>query len=315
LEPLSPSASRQIFLEVADEPDKGEQSVLQDLLDISDSLPLAVSLMASIASFEGYPSTLARWEAENTSLLSEGHDKRSNLDISITLSINSPRISSSPHAKDLISLLSLLPDGIKPEDIIAGKVPIPNVRQCQSVLVSTSLAYMDVKGRLKALTPVREYIRRAHPPPPSLCRPLRAHFQNLLEVWLSKRALPSGNLSAALFSQLGNINHLILDGLLTEQKSTWIGMGESIITLEIFSEVMLKGGSPLFDRLPRLIEETDDAALRWKYRRIILWNSFYHLIQDPDIMIKEGVQYFKTGHTSIREGDLISLVNRPCTDC
>ncbi|KAJ7893777.1 P-loop containing nucleoside triphosphate hydrolase protein, partial [Mycena leptocephala] len=158
LEPLSLSASRQIFVEVADEPPNGETSALDDLLDLSGSLPLAVSLMANIASFEGYSSTLARWETEKTGLLSDGHDKRSNLDKSIALSLSSPRISSSPDAKNLISLLSLLPDGIRPEDIIAGKVPIPNVRQCQSVLLGTSIAYLDVKGRLKALTPIREYI-------------------------------------------------------------------------------------------------------------------------------------------------------------
>ncbi|KAJ7926697.1 P-loop containing nucleoside triphosphate hydrolase protein, partial [Mycena leptocephala] len=117
LEPLGPAASRQIFVEVADEPNSREQSALDDLLELSGSLPLAISLMANLASVEGYSSTLARWETENTAILSDGHDKRSNLEKSITLSINSPRISSSPYAKDLISLLSLLPDGIRPEDI------------------------------------------------------------------------------------------------------------------------------------------------------------------------------------------------------
>ncbi|KAJ7928345.1 hypothetical protein B0H13DRAFT_2311624 [Mycena leptocephala] len=210
LEPLSPSASRQIFIEVADEPESGEQSALNDLLELSGSLPLAVSLMANIASFEGYSSTLTRWETENTALLSEGHDKRSNLEKSISLSLRSPRISSSPDAKNLISLLSLLPDGIRPEDIFTSKVPIPNARQCQSVLIGTSLAYLDVKGRLKALSPVREYIRRAYPPSVSLVRPLRTYFQNLLEVWESNRELPSGDLVPDLISHLGNINQLIL---------------------------------------------------------------------------------------------------------
>ncbi|KAJ7861489.1 hypothetical protein B0H13DRAFT_1459193, partial [Mycena leptocephala] len=179
LEPLSLSASQQIFVEVADEPCSGEESALNDLLDLSGSLPLAVSLMANIASFEGYSTTLARWHTENTALLSEGHDKCSNLDKSISLSLSSPRISSSPQAKNLISLLSILPDGIRPEDIIAAKVPIPNVRQSQSVLIGTSLAYIDVKGRLKILSPVGEYIRRAYPPSLALSRPVRTYFQEL----------------------------------------------------------------------------------------------------------------------------------------
>ncbi|KAJ7926684.1 hypothetical protein B0H13DRAFT_2560751 [Mycena leptocephala] len=302
LEPLSPSASRQIFVEVADEPGNEDKSALDDLLDLSGSLPLAVSLMANVASVEGYSGTLARWERENTALLSEGHDKRSNLEQSISFSVNSPRISLFPNAKQLISLLSLLPDGIMPEEMMTARIPLPDVRHCQSVLVGTSLAYVDVKGRLKALSPVREYIRRSYPPSAALARPLRTYFQDLLEVWRSKHDLPSGNLVPDLVSHLGNINQLILAGLLTEGKSACIEMGKSIITLEFFSGMMLKGGSPLFNKLPGLIEETDDAALRWRYRARILRNSFYYLVPDPESWIEEGVQYFDAGTAPVRQG-------------
>ncbi|KAJ7312642.1 P-loop containing nucleoside triphosphate hydrolase protein, partial [Mycena albidolilacea] len=185
LEPLPTSASRQIFLAVADEPNAAEELALDDLLNLSGSLPLAVSLMANIASFEGYLGTLSRWQIENTSLLSDGHDKRSNLEKSIALSLGSPRISASPDAKSLLALLSLLPDGMRAEDIMASKVPIPDIRQSQTVLVRTSLAYIDAKGRLKALSPIREYIRRVHPPSPSVSRPLRTYFQDLLKLWQS----------------------------------------------------------------------------------------------------------------------------------
>jgi hypothetical protein len=131
LEPLSTSASREIFCEIAERPDTGEEVAFDALLELSGSLPLAVSLMASIAAFEGYSGTLHRWQAENTALLSDGNDKRSNLEKSILLSLGSPRIVTSPHAKDLLSLLSLLPDGIRAEDIIAGEVPLRDVRQGQ----------------------------------------------------------------------------------------------------------------------------------------------------------------------------------------
>jgi hypothetical protein len=315
LEPLSLSASRRIFVDVADEPGSSEESVLDDLLHLSGSLPLAVSLMANIALFEGYSTTLARWQAENTALLSDGHDKRANLEKSISLSLSSPRISSSPHAKNLISLLSLLPDGIKLGDIIAGKVPIPNVRQCQSVLVRTSLAYIDVKGRLKTLSPVREYIRRVYPPPHSLSRPLRVYFQELLDVWKSKHLLPSGNLATELVGHLGNINELFLEGLLTKEKSAWIAIADSIMTLDLFSGAMLKGHSQLFQRLPHLIQVTGDAALRWAYTSQILTKpEYHHLIQDPAVLIEEGLQYFNDGNRPVRQGDVISTIKCPYTD-
>jgi hypothetical protein len=263
--------------------------------------------MASIASFEGYSSTLARWNTENTALLSEGSDKRSNLETSITLSLSSPRLSASPHAKNLISLLSLLPEGITPRDIIAAKVPIPNVLQCQSVLLSTSLAYIDVKGQLKVLSPVREYIRQAYPPSHCLYKPLRTYFQELLELWESRCGLPSGKIAQELGGHLGNIHQLILQGLLTEDQSAWTSIGQCIMTLNKFSQAMARSQSPLLQRLPGLIEATGDAALRWKYAGIILDSTLYHdLIDDPDALIEEGVQYFNEGTHPVKEGDIIS---------
>jgi hypothetical protein len=304
LEPLAASAARQIFSEVADEPTSEEESALNSLLELSGSLPLAVSLMANIASFEGYLGTLARWQIENTTLLSDGHDKRSNLEKSINLSLGSPRISSSPHAMNLISLLSLLPDGIRAEDIIIGQVPIPDVRVWQSVLVRTSLAYIDVKGRLKTLSPIREYIRRVHPPSPCISRPLRTYFQNLLELWSSTQQLSSGNLSPDLATYLGNINELMVHGLSTEEQSVCTGIGNSIITLDRFSEAMVQGRSPLIQRVPHLIKVSGDPALRWRYvTRCLRDDDLQWLIEDPEVVIQEGVQYFSTGTQSPKQGE------------
>lgn len=309
LEPLCASASRRIFIEVADEPESGENSALNDLLDLSGSLPLAVSLMASIASFEGYSNTLARWETENTALLSVGPNRCSNLEKSITLSLSSPRMSSSVHAKNLLSLLAVLPDGISAQNLIAGKVPIPNVLQCQSMLLGTSLAYKDPKGRLKVLGPVREYIRRIYPPPLSLCRPLRTYFRELVELWSLTRRLPSGNLASELVGHLGNISQLIVEGLMTEEKRALIAIGHDIITLDVFSSVMLMGESPLMQRLPHLIEVTGAAGLRWKYAGSILQGHYHRLIEDPDSLIEQGVQYFNEGGRPVREGETISARN------
>ncbi|KAJ7907095.1 hypothetical protein B0H13DRAFT_1879917 [Mycena leptocephala] len=296
--PLSSSASRQIFIDIAMNlgPER-EESALNDLLDLSDHLPLADM------------GTLARWQIENTSLLSDGHDKESNLEKSITLSLGSQRISSSPHAKNLLALLSLLPDGIIAQDIIASKVPIPDVCRWQSLLVGTSLAYFDVRGRLKALNPIREYIRRAHPPSPSLCKPLRTYFRDLLELWRSNYQCLPGNLIPELVSYLGNINELMLEGLLTEEESVLVELGHGIITLDSFSVNMLNGNSPLFQRVPHLIHVTGNAELRWRYAASCLLdpNSFRfdrQLEEDPDVLIQEGAQYFGRGNHTIHQGSI-----------
>ncbi|KAJ7693444.1 hypothetical protein B0H17DRAFT_1060201 [Mycena rosella] len=292
LEPLSSSAARRIFSEVADEPDIGEESALDELLVLSGSLPLAISLMANVASFEGYKGALSRWKVENTSLLSDGHDKRSNLEISITLSLGSPRISSSPDAKSLLSLLSILPDGITDEDIIASKVPLPNIAHCRSSLVRTSLAYIDGNGRLKVLSPIREYIRKVHPPSLSLYQPLRTHFHDLLALSESYQELPSGDLVPRILMHLGNINDLILQNLADDQ-SAWVDIAHSILTLNSVSSKMLKGRSPLAQRLPHLIEVTGNSQLRWRYACAYLEGRITSIVEaDAQLLIAEGIRYF-----------------------
>ncbi|KAK7028647.1 NB-ARC domain-containing protein [Favolaschia claudopus] len=306
LQPLPSSAARQIFLDIADDPDDEEESALSDLLDLSGNLPLAISLMASIVSLEGYSGTLSRWQIENVSLLSDGNDKRSNLEKSITLSLTSPRIASSQQAKDLLGLLSILPDGIRAEDILASHVPIPDVRQSQTLLLRTSLAYLTPQGRLAALSPIREFIRRAHPPSPAVCVPLRRYFQDLLVLWKLTRSgvqLSAGNLASTLAGHLGNITQLFLEGLITEDKSQLQAIGDSIITLDSFSMVMNRGNTPLFPRLPHLVQATGDQELRWKYGRRCLSNSdcFHKFNEEPNVWIADGARYFETGTRSVEE--------------
>ncbi|KAJ7452859.1 hypothetical protein FB451DRAFT_1565816 [Mycena latifolia] len=301
LEPLDPSASRQIFAEVADGPEIGEESALEELLDLSGSLPLAISLMASVAAFEGYTSTLSRWKVKNTTLLSDGHDKHSNLEISIALSLGSPRFSSSPDTKNLLSLLSILPDGITDEDLIMCKVPLPNVAQSRTSLVRTSLAYVDQGGRLKALSPIREYIKRLHPPTVSLSRPLRTYFQELLTIWNTHQQLPSADLVPKVVSYLGNINGLMLQGLVDDQAAL-LAIGHSILILDRFSHTMLKGRSSLTQHLPRVIEITGDSQLRWSYACTYLRRRIPPFVTtDAEQLIAEGFEHFNTVQCHIEE--------------
>ncbi|KAJ7800138.1 P-loop containing nucleoside triphosphate hydrolase protein, partial [Mycena olivaceomarginata] len=175
--PLTITAARQTFIEIADEI-HGESEVDQ-LLEITDNIPLAVQLVATVAASEGCQATLEQWKFEKTTLLSAGYDKHSNLEISIMLSLSSPRMQASPHATELLSLMSLLSDGISDIDLVQSKSPIPDILKSKTALIRTSLAYVDRTGRLKVLAPIREYIQIARPPSSDLVRPLQKHLTNL----------------------------------------------------------------------------------------------------------------------------------------
>ncbi|KAJ7144357.1 hypothetical protein C8R44DRAFT_535684, partial [Mycena epipterygia] len=164
LQPLHPVASRQTFIDISDVPLPAEESDLAELLDLTGHLPLAVSLMASVTAFEGYPATLSRWKRENTSLLSDAYEKESNLDKSISLSLTSPRMQSGPGALELLKILSVQPDGLSEVELGIPDIPIDLISECKAILLRTSLAYIDSDSRLKVLSPIREYVQRMHPP-------------------------------------------------------------------------------------------------------------------------------------------------------
>ncbi|KAJ7471075.1 hypothetical protein FB451DRAFT_1559550 [Mycena latifolia] len=295
LEPLSTLASRQIFSDVTDDLAVGDTAALDELLELSGNLPLAVSLLASVASIEGYTGALARWKVETTAVVSDGYDRRSNLEQSIRLSLGSPRISSSPHAKDVLALLSLLPDGITEQDLVISKVPIPDIAECRSSLVRASLAYAEANGRLKALSPIREYMRKAHPPSPSLFRPLRIHFQALLELWDSHQQISSRDLIPKISSYLGNISDLMVEELANEEPEASVDIAHGILILDRFSIIIVKGSSPLMHKIPRVIQLTHDSRLRWTYASAQLVSEAVPIATtEAEALISQGIEDFKT---------------------
>ncbi|KAJ7469476.1 hypothetical protein FB451DRAFT_1476296 [Mycena latifolia] len=176
LKPLTDHAAWQTFIDITDnDHDSGE---VTQLLELTDNMPLAVTLLAHLVDYEGCSSVLARWKTENTSILSEGHDKSSNLNSSIAISLSCPRMTSG--AKNLLSLLSILPDGLSNVELLQSILPVPHILTCKAVLLQTSLAYIESK-RLKVLVPIREYMQHIHPPSPSLVQPLRKHYHSLLD--------------------------------------------------------------------------------------------------------------------------------------
>ncbi|KAJ7711197.1 P-loop containing nucleoside triphosphate hydrolase protein, partial [Mycena metata] len=176
LQPLSDEASQQIFEEITDDPHVSKERT--QLLAFTENMPLAVNLMAHLVDYEGIDNVLTRWKAEKTAALSTGYHRTSNLDASIALSYSSPRIT--PGARELLHLLSILPDGLSDAELTQSNLPIGNIQACRSVLIATSLAYKDTKSRLRSLVPIREHIQQFSPPSETLVQAIRKSFHYLL---------------------------------------------------------------------------------------------------------------------------------------
>ncbi|KAJ7148217.1 P-loop containing nucleoside triphosphate hydrolase protein, partial [Mycena filopes] len=115
LRPLAQDAAQKVFQDIADDGHLPED--INQVLQLTDNVPLAICLLAHLVDVEGCTTVLSRWQTEKISVISEGHDKRSNMELSISLSLSSPRITSTLHARDLLSLMAILPDGLSDAEL------------------------------------------------------------------------------------------------------------------------------------------------------------------------------------------------------
>ncbi|KAJ7843195.1 P-loop containing nucleoside triphosphate hydrolase protein, partial [Mycena olivaceomarginata] len=212
LKPLDQKAARLIFIDIAD--DKHDLEEVDKILSLTDNMPLAINLLAHLADSEGCSNILLRWDEEKTSMISEGFDKRSNLDLSISLSLSSSRMKSLPQSRELLSLLGMLPDGLSDVDLIQSKLPLEHPLKCKAVLKSTALAYSDENKQLKVLMPIREYIQQHQCPEDQLVHTLLKHFQDLLQFYVEYRGTQSSVSTVNhITSNIANIQNLLQWGL------------------------------------------------------------------------------------------------------
>jgi hypothetical protein len=291
LKPLDQTAARQTFIDIADTIHDSKD--VDKVLSLTDNLPLAINLVAHLVDSEGCFNVLSRWEKEKTSLLSDGYDKRSNLDLSISLSLSSPRLDSFAHSKDLLGLLSMLPDGLSDVELIQSKLPIDNILACKAALIRTTLAYSDEHKRLKALVPIREYMQRIQPPGHDLIQPLLKHFQELLEFFVQWHGTQSvSGTVARVSSNYSNIQSVLRNGLQPGHPDL-VNSIYCVCYLNEFSQLIGRGSISLIHRIHNIHPNPSDHRLE-AYSITELFNSgFYHSIPNPEMLVSEALEHFK----------------------
>ncbi|KAJ7741748.1 P-loop containing nucleoside triphosphate hydrolase protein [Mycena maculata] len=295
LSPLSRAAAMQTLSAIVDHEDDDETRKLADtVLDFTDNLPLAVQLIGAVASFEGFVPVIKRWQLENTALLSEGPTKGSNLDNSISLSLSSPRMLSIPSARQLLGVLSLLPDGLPDTDLAGLNLPISDSGKAKAALLRTSLAYA-ADGRLKMLAPVREYVQRNHPPAPAVLQRLVGYISELLNVWKAFNKFASGELVPRLKSSAGNVRSVLLYAVETDQgRAELIQTGKALLLFIQFLAVTGTGdgGSDLRKLLPSMVERAEDDELHGLYM-VMQFSLTFDAVEDPEALALKAVQHFR----------------------
>ncbi|KZV62703.1 TPR-like protein, partial [Peniophora sp. CONT] len=162
--PLTLEAAIEIWDAICDSHD--QHSIM--LIRAVDQVPLAVTLLAHLAQSESTDSLWARWEDEQIELLrARGPGSRlTQVDISIQISLHSPRLRDEPLTLQLFSVICTLPQGL-PESRIPAFVAtfrdqLPHLRRSITLLKQCSLLYLSEDKYLRVLSPVRLYMHARH---------------------------------------------------------------------------------------------------------------------------------------------------------
>ncbi|KAJ6605994.1 P-loop containing nucleoside triphosphate hydrolase protein [Mycena vulgaris] len=286
LKPLTPDAARQTFIDIAD--DCHDSGDIDKVLLLTDNMPLAIDLIAHLVDSEGCPNVLARWEEEKTTVISDGYDRRSNLDLSISMSLSSPRLTSVPHCQDLLSLLAMLPDGLSDIELVQSKLPIKDILSCKAALLSTSLAYSDDQRRFKVLVPIREYMQQYSAPMTHLVQSLLSYFHHLLELeYKYHGTVPASEMTLQITSNLSNIRSLLLNRL-QHQNPAAVDTIYCIIYLNGFSRLTGHGWTPLMDHI------TDAQLLPSGLEVFLITEIFsswgHRQIPNPTVLVEQAIR-------------------------
>ncbi|KAK7013076.1 ATPase-AAA-core domain-containing protein, partial [Favolaschia claudopus] len=255
LQPLSQDAALQTFTDITDNCYHTED--INQVLQFTDYMPLAVDLMANLVDYEGLSAISSRWEEERTSALAIGYDRRSNLDVSIGLSLSSPRVTA--ESRGLLSLLSILPNGLSDIELVQSKLPITHVLKCKSILLSTSLAYQDNKQRLRSLVPVREYMQQYIPPSEAMIQCLQAYFYSITQIY--NNYLDRGEKLHSVINQITcNLSNLqeILERGLSSDSSDMKDAIYCVLHLNNFYRLTGRESMPLMDCVESMLPEVKD---------------------------------------------------------
>ncbi|KAF8196230.1 hypothetical protein K438DRAFT_1760407 [Mycena galopus ATCC 62051] len=268
LQPLSTDAARQTFIEITDNSNTIEE------------------------------------KTEKTSVLSVGFDRQSNVEASIGLSLSSPRITSD--SKELLSLLSILPNGLSEEELVESNLGIPNILSCKAALQATSLTYWDINQRLKLLVPIREYIQQILPPSISCIQLSCKYFYLLLELFMKYDGEQMKPVVNQITLNLANVHELLRQGLHLQSPT----LADTIccaISVNVFYRITGHDHPPLMDDLHAPLSQLCDHQLETMFITELLCTQHYSISVSEEAMAQVMLNLDNTKDPVLSRWHLICL--------
>ena len=127
----------------------------EELIKAVDYVPLAVSLLAHLAQATSPQLLLKEWNEKYTEFIYTNQaNKQSNVESSIQVSLNSGRMRANPCAKELLGILSMLPDGIHMQQIERFKKLFEGINILSSLRTLQECSLISVIGERYQTHPI-----------------------------------------------------------------------------------------------------------------------------------------------------------------
>jgi hypothetical protein len=192
--------------------------------------------------------------------------------------------------KELLSLLSMLPDGLSGAEFQWIKLPVKDILRCRSTLLRTSLAYINAQNRLKVLIPIQEYMLKYHPAPSNFVDPVLNYVLNLLEVYkIQSGTMENSQIIAQIASNLANIHHILLYALQKDNQNISRTV-LCILYLNTFHSLTGQGRTPLMAHIPNILPRQTDHRLELAYITQCLESWSSHPIANLQVLVDKGLQ-------------------------
>lgn len=238
--PLDNVASAELFCSIAGASRKSD-TALSALLELTSGVPLAITLLAPVASGSELRDVVGEWLTEKASLLwREGSaaERLPTWSVALELSIGSTRMT--PPAKRLAALLAVLPDGIVETDL---EIVFPGGSGAMALLIELGLAQLELR-RYGLFAPIREYLAETHPPGAADLERAMEHYGELGRT-LGLKVGRSGGAEAVerLGPETANLDAMVRRGIGLGQGTRWIDVAIGLTRFARFSARVLP--SPL----------------------------------------------------------------------
>jgi hypothetical protein len=136
----------------------------EELTKAVDYVPLAISLLAHLAQATSPELLLKLWHSRQTAFIYTGQEnKLSNLEYSIQLSIDSSRMRANPSAKELLGVLSMLPDGMHIQQVERFKGILSKIDILSGISTLQECGIINVIGERYQTHPIIRNFCNNHP--------------------------------------------------------------------------------------------------------------------------------------------------------